>query len=77
MNFVDIISPRALGSWPPRGRGCGRGGDIMKMFHSRVPEEILDYILNSKHVKPNLERSKKVKESVLSITERCLNELSV
>ena len=48
-----------------------------KMFHSRVPEEILDYILNSKHVKPNLERSKKVKESVLSITERCLNELSV
>ena len=45
------------------------------MFHSRNPEEIVDYVLNSKNKIADLNRSKKIKESVLSITQKCINQL--
>jgi len=46
------------------------------IFHSRNSEEIVNYVIGSKRIKVDLTRSKKVKQSVLAITQRCINELT-
>ena len=48
--------------------------DDGKMFHSRVPEDILDYLLSRSSNKKNLTfaRSKKVKKKVIGITKNLI-----
>lgn len=45
------------------------------LFHSREPEEIVNYVLSSKRRKPNLERSKKVQKEVFDIIMNILGEI--
>lgn len=45
------------------------------MFHSRDPEEIVEYVLNSKKRKVDLSRSKKVQKEVFDIVEGILEEI--
>ena len=45
------------------------------MFHSRDPEEIVDYVLNSKKRTVNLDRSKKVQKEVFDIVKNILDDI--
>ena len=49
--------------------------ELRWLFHSREPEEIVNYVLSSKRRKPNLERSKKVQKEVFDIIMNIFGEI--